>query len=124
MPGYLITYDIKETKPDPHPSVLTHAEKNDLLYLRLTKKNNIYRLPDTTLWGVFANAKAARKAFDSAVAAAAKALGTTVVVEKLYLTMIGDTDHESDKKKPAEKKWTGKTVFETCRLHQLNDKFF
>ena len=122
MPRYLISYDLKSSDPSPYKPVLDAAEKQGLLYV--IKGTDLHRLPNTTLWGAFATRDAANGAFDRALAAAAKAISRRIVVEKRIVAEMDDFGVRSDKRKPPETRWTGRTGFETCRLHQLNDPFF
>lgn len=122
MPRYLISYDLKDSTPSPYRPILDAFEKEGLLYV--VKGTYLHRLPNTTIWGIFPNAKAAGKAFDRAKAAAAKSIGRAIVVEKRFVAHLGGGTVLSDRRKAPEPQWTGKTDFETCRLHQVNDPFF
>lgn len=123
MADYLITYDIKAGSPDPHKPFLTAAEKEGLLYVR-KGTNFVNRLPNTTVWGVFASKEKAGEAFDRALRATSAKIGKTVTLEKRCITEMSNTLVTSDRRKKPEPKWTGKTSFETSRLHQLNDPYF
>jgi hypothetical protein len=123
MPDYLITYDLADGSPDPHKPFLTAAAAEGLLYV-WKGANYVNRLPNTTVWGVFATKEAADNAFDRALATAAKAVGHSVTMEKRCTTGMDNTSVTSDRRKKPEARWTGRTSFETSRLHQLNDPFF
>ncbi|TCP96729.1 hypothetical protein C8J46_108107 [Sphingomonas sp. PP-F2F-A104-K0414] len=110
---------------DPHKEFLLQAEPSGLLYIYQTKgTRKVLRLPNTTLWGTFADRNAAIAAFDAALAATATKLGQTIKLEKRVITALTAPYFDSDKRKSAETKWTGPNDFATCRLHQLNDPFF
>lgn len=119
----LISYDIAGGKPDAHKPFLTAAEKDGLLYVW---KGAAYvsRLPNTTLWGVFDSVTAANEAFDRALKKVGDDLGYTVKLEKRVTTELVAGYVNSDVRKKPEARWTGKTRFETSRLHQVNDPFF
>ena len=123
MAEYLITYDLKKTDPSPYRIFLDECEKEDLLYI-YKGSSSLLRLPNSTVWGNFTNKTAARSAFSRAQAAAEKALGRKIILEKRVITKIDDAFFLSDKSKPPEPKWTKSTSLETCRAHQLNDPFF
>jgi len=119
---YLVSYDLKETNPKPHKEFVLAAEKQGFLYVY--KADDLFRLPNTTIWGNFTDKDAARDAFEHAKTAAEKKLGITIVLEKRTISKFSDFYIRSDRRKAAEAKWTGTTDFETCRKHQLNDPYF
>lgn len=123
MDDFLITYDLENGSPSPYKPFLTAAEAEGLLYVW---KGTTYvnRLTNTTVWGRFADADAANDAFKRALDAASRKVGYTIDLEKRVTTSMGSSSVISDKRKKPEAKWTGKTNFETSRLHQLNDPFF
>lgn len=123
MAKYLITYDLKNTNPSPYTTFLEECEKEDLLYI-YEVSGELIRLPNSTIWGIFSNRKAARTAFDQALAAAEKRLGRKITLEKRAIVGIAGASFLSDKQKSPEPKWTKSTSFETCRAHQLSDPFF
>jgi hypothetical protein len=122
MTEYVVSYDLKETAPKPHKEFILAAEKEGLLYV--FQVTDLYRLPNTTIWGNFDSAEAVKAAFERAQTAAEKKLGIKIVLEKRLISELDDWLIRSNEKKAAEKKWTGSTKFETCRKHQLNDPFF
>jgi hypothetical protein len=125
MAQILVTYDLKKKDPPPHKVFLEEAEKQNLLYIYEGASGNLLRLPNTTLWGMFDDAAAARDAFDRARAAAEERLGKKIKVEKRVVAELGGGSlFVSDKKKAPEEKWKKRTALETCRAHQLNDGFF
>lgn len=123
MTDYLITYDLKSRTPDAHKPFLTAAERQGLLYVWVGQRY-VSRLPNTTVWGVFPSAEDANQAFDKALDAASAAVGYTVTLEKRCVTAMSDSSVKSDRRKEPESKWSGRTNFETSRLHQVNDPFF
>lgn len=122
MPAFLVSYDLKGGDPSPHSAFLTCAEPEGWLYVYKGKR--VFRLPNTTLWGEFADAAAAVAAFDRALAAAERHLGRKVVLEKRIVTRFDPKAAKSDRIKDPDPALTGATDFETCRLHQLHDPFF
>lgn len=122
MPRYLISYDLKSSEPSPHRPLLDAAEGQDLLYV--LHATELYRLPNTTLWGIFADKKAARDAFERAIADAERVIGRKITLEKRVITGFRDFFVRSDKRKKPDSRWLGTSDFETCREHQLNDPFF
>ena len=89
MPNYLITYDLASRTPDAHKPFLTAAEKQGLLYI-WKGAEYVSRLPNTTIWGVFASSDAAIKAFDLALSTASKAVGYNIALEKRCVTLFQD----------------------------------
>lgn len=122
MPQYLISYDLKSSDPSPHKPFLDAAEKEDLLYVY--KASTLNRLPNTTVWGIFADKDAARAAFDRALSAAGRKLGRAIVLEKRIITRLSDLYVRSDVSKAPVRQWLGTSDLETCRKHQLNDPDF
>lgn len=123
MSNYLISYDLQSGHVSPHKPFLTAAAKEGLIYV-LQSANFINRLPNTTLWGVFARRQAAVDAFNRAKTAAEIAIRREIVVEKRLVSLLDDWLVSSDLKKTPDPRWTGATTFETSRLHQMNDPFF
>lgn len=117
-----MSYDLKETSPKPHKEFILAAEKQGLLYVY--QADDLFRLPNTTIWGAFDGKEGVRDAFERAQTAAEKKLGIKIVLEKRLITKLADFFIRSDKRKVPENKWTGATHLETCRKHQLNDPFF
>jgi hypothetical protein len=124
MAHILVTYDLKKTDPAPHRVFIEEAEKQDLLYVHQVDSGKLVRLPNTTLWGSFDDAAAARAAFDKAVKAAEKRLGIKIKLERRVITPFAEGFLISDKKKSPTDKWKKATPLETCRAHQLNDPYF
>jgi hypothetical protein len=120
---FVISYDLEETDPDPHKPFLTAAANHGLLYV-FRSKNYVNRLPNTTVWGEFNDINAAKMAFKAAIAEAAKVIGRAINVEKVFVAWFEECYIDSDVYRTPDPKWTGKTAFETSRLHQLNDPIF
>ena len=119
----VITYDLKDGEPDPHKPFLTAAEKEGLLYV-WKGADYVSRLPNTTVWGVFDNLAEANDAFTRALKKAGNAVGYAITLEKRATASMSPTNVMSNERKKPEAKWTGGSVFETSRLHQLNDPKF
>lgn len=123
MPQYLVTYDLEDDSPSPYGEFLVAAKAEGLLYVYKAGAE-LNRLPNTTLWGNFADKDAVRAAFERALLAAKRKLGYEIVLQKRVITAIRDAYFRSDVRKAPERRWTGSSDFETCRLHQENDPFF
>lgn len=123
MADYLVTYDFKDGASNQWAEFVKQAEAVGLVYV-FHGTSKLFRLTNTTLWGVFDNADAATAAFDKALAAAEKAIGKRIVLEKRFVTAISNWSIRSDKNKAPDSRWTKTTKFETCRAHQKNDPFF
>lgn len=96
MTTYIVTYDIKETSPDPHATFLEQARKNNWNYWILSSANVWYRLPNTTLVGNFQTMDAAEKAFEATRVATAKVVGKAVTIEKFIIAEYGAARFNSD----------------------------
>ena len=123
MNSYVITYDLEAGEPSPYRRFIEEAEKQGLLYV-WKGRNKVHRLPNTTLWGRFEDVDAARSAFDKAARAASRRVGYTIDIEKRMIILSADAWVRSDVAKVPVSKWTGKSAFQTARLHQLHDPFF
>lgn len=123
MADYLVTYDFKVGAPSQYKEFVECAEIEGLIYVYDLGKE-LARLTNTTIWGVFADKKAAKAAFERAQAAAEKNLGRKIVLEKRVITQMADVFVRSDTTKLRDARWTKPTKFETCRAHQKNDPFF
>lgn len=99
MPRYLACYDIKDTTPDPHSTLLALArEHNWNEYIRVDT-GHWNRLPNTTLQGVFPTKEAASVAFRKLVLATGRKIKVKVVVEKVaIMRTTGEGFVKSDKK--------------------------
>ena len=123
MDSYVITYDLKDGNPSPYRPFIEEAEKQGLLYV-WRGRNKVHRLPNTTVWGRFADVGEARSAFAGAIRAASRRVGYTIDVEKRMIVRSSDAWVHSDVAKAPVPKLTVKSAFETARLHQRNDPFF
>lgn len=123
MTDYVISYDLKAANPSPYKVFLDAAQREGLLYV-WKGLNYVNRLPNTTIWGVFSTREEANEAFDRALAAASAKMGYKVSLLRRATTAFSDCVVNSDIRKKPEPQWTGPTLFETSRLHQLNDPFF
>ncbi|RWN66656.1 MAG: hypothetical protein EOR99_16010 [Mesorhizobium sp.] len=123
MADYLITYDFKDGVSKQWEEFVDCAEAEGLLYV-FHATSKLFRLTNTTLWGVFSDTDAATAAFDKALSAAEKAVGRKIVLEKRFIAAIPTWSIGSDKNKAPESRWTKSTKFETCRADQKNDPFF
>ncbi|MEN5083077.1 hypothetical protein ABE438_11380 [Bosea sp. TWI1241] len=123
MADYLVTYDFKVGASSQYKEFVECAEAEGLLYF-FHGTEQLHRLTNTTLWGVFVSTEEAKKAFDRAKAAAEGKVGRKIVLEKRVITLLSGWSILSDTKKAPETKWTKSTKFETCRAHQKNDPFF
>ena len=55
---------------------------------------------------------------------AGNSVGCAISLEKRATTSMSPTNVMSNERKKPEAKWTGKSAFETSRLHQINDPKF
>jgi hypothetical protein len=123
LADYLVTYDFKVGAPSQYKEFVECAEIEGLVYV-YDLGDELARLSNTTIWGVFPDKKAAKAAFERAQTSAEKNLGRKIVLEKRVITQMADVFVRSDIKKPRDARWTKSTKFETCRAHQKNDPFF
>lgn len=123
MADHLVSYDFKVGASSQYKDFVECAEIEGLLYV-FHGSSKLFRLTNTTLWGVFSSADAAKTAFDRALAGAEKRVGRKIVLEKRFITLVSGWSIKSDKNKTPESQWTKSTEFETCRAHQKNDPFF
>lgn len=123
MADYLVTYDFKVGASSQYKEFVECAEIEGLIYV-YDLGDELARLTNTTLWGVFSDKKAAKAAFERAQTAAETKLGRKITLEKRVITQMADVFVRSDKKKRPDARWIKSTKFETCRAHQKNDSFF
>ncbi|MGY3591500.1 hypothetical protein ACVIGB_008921 [Bradyrhizobium sp. USDA 4341] len=123
MTDFLLTYDFEVSAADQWKEFVASAEAKGLLYVFLGT-SKLFRLTNTTLWGVFADSDAAVAAFDRASSAAERAVNRKIVLEKRFVCSIGSWAIRSNENKLPEPPWSRSTKFETCRAHQKHDPFF
>jgi hypothetical protein len=85
MKRFFISYDLKETDPEPHSDLLGLAEKYKLANWAPAKDNRLRHLPDTTLTGTFETHEEAYTAWKKLVSATSRKIGIPVKVEKLLI---------------------------------------
>jgi hypothetical protein len=100
MPNFLATYDLKETKPDPHSAFLQHAQTNGWNYWILSSDNFWHRLPNTTLVGDFPSMGAAHTALEATRLATERQLGIPVIMEKWIVVRYDENLFVSDVRQP------------------------
>ncbi|MHC1548794.1 hypothetical protein [Phyllobacterium sp. K27] len=100
MPKFIATYDLRETNPSPHSTFLDQATKNGWALWILSDKDEWYRLPNTTLVGVFDNRPAAVAALKATRSATEKTLGRDVTMEKWIVTDYSGSTFDSDVHQP------------------------
>jgi hypothetical protein len=122
LADFLIAYDLNAAG-SPHKVFLDEAVNEGLLYV-LSGSIGIDRLPNTTLWGQFANSDDCVKAFRRVAVRVATRTGRAVNVEKFIVTSMANLKFTSDVRVQPKPQWTGRTTFETSRLHQLSDPAF
>ncbi|MGY3585730.1 hypothetical protein ACVIGB_005213 [Bradyrhizobium sp. USDA 4341] len=123
MADFLLTYDFDVGATDQWREFVESAEAEGLLYV-FHGTSKLFRLTNTTLWGVFADSDAAVAAFDRALSAAERAVNRKIVLEKRFVCKIAIWAIRSNENKLPEPQWTRSTKFETCKAHQKNDPFF
>ena len=121
MTRYIASYDLTKG----HSEFLAAALDEGWTYV-FPVSGELFRLPNTTLWGNFADRTAAQAAFTRALDAAQMELGRRC---KRTKSIIGPLPQGarvlSDVKKATEPEYTVEgDDFTTCRLHQLHDEFF
>lgn len=100
MPEFIATYDLKETTPSPHSKFLENAVKNKWQLWILGQTNFLYRLPNTTLIGTFADRNTAVAALEKTRADTQRDLGRTVTMEKWIVSDHSSATFVSDQSKP------------------------
>jgi hypothetical protein len=96
MPTFIATYDLKETNPDPHSTFLAQSRKHGWNYWILSSANTWYRLPNTTLQGIFDNQDAAVAALKATRAATEKEMNKVVTMEKWIVAAYSTSNFGSD----------------------------
>uniref|UniRef100_B0T944 Uncharacterized protein n=1 Tax=Caulobacter sp. (strain K31) TaxID=366602 RepID=B0T944_CAUSK len=123
MPRFLVSYDVSAG----HDQVLDAGLERGWLYV-FQRGRTLYRLPNTTLWGVFSSGEVAVLAFQEVVAAARSALGAPLTLRKSAVMALPPVVHlTSDVSKTPDPLWmlpSEPDDYSTCRLHQLFDPDF
>ncbi|KRQ16863.1 hypothetical protein [Bradyrhizobium manausense] len=101
MPAYVASYDLKETKPDPHPTFLKQAAAQGWKLWILSSNNVRYRLPNTTLIGTFDNLAVAEARLEAARLATENEMGRNVTTSKWIVAEYGPTRFNSDERQSA-----------------------
>jgi hypothetical protein len=96
MATFLVSYDLQSTTPDPHTTMLSLASVYGWAFEMPCTDGITRRLPNTTLWGTFADMAAAERGFQSLVQGTAVALGRTVNAEKWVIVSYTDSRVLSD----------------------------
>jgi hypothetical protein len=100
MPTFIATYDLKETRPDPHQTFIEKAETHG--WSAWIKGNGKwYRLPNTTLEGTFDTRDAAVAALKAARTDTEKEIGIAVTMEKWIVAQYGTATFNSDETQAA-----------------------
>lgn len=97
MPQFLATYDLKETATKPHAAVRDAAVQSGWFLWVLASNGLKYKLPNTTLDGIFDNYASAQQAFDLAIRRAAAKVGP-IDVEKWVIVEYTNSHFNSDKR--------------------------
>jgi hypothetical protein len=96
--NFLLSYDVKSTNPEPYSALIAQLSKVGWsAWIWGAQPNKWLHLPNTTFVGSFANYSTAKKAFDDAVAAAAKDIKISVHVEKWIIAEYSTASYGSDK---------------------------
>jgi hypothetical protein len=102
MPKFLASYDLKETKPDPHETFLEKAEEFGWsAWVKPTGSILWCRLPNTTLRGTFITLAQAVNALKATRTAAQRALRITVTMEKWFVAQYSGSTIATDRKAKA-----------------------
>lgn len=100
MPTFIVSYDLRNTTPDPHSKFLEVAGKKGWLAWILSSDNVWYRLPNTTLVGDFTTQEDAVRALESTRSTTASEIGGQVILEKWIVAQYGSARFDSDVKQP------------------------
>ena len=99
MPMFIVSYDLKETDPDPHQTFLEKAKEHGWKLWIKGKSGTSYRLPNTTLEGSFDTRAEAVTALKATRNDTAEELGIKVTMEKWIVAEYSGSTFDSDKKK-------------------------
>jgi hypothetical protein len=98
MPSFIASYDLKETRPDPHGVFLEKAEKRGWRAW-IKGSDKWYHLPNTTLEGTFDTRDEASAALKATRADTEKEIGVTVTMEKWIVVESNGATFNSDEKR-------------------------
>lgn len=98
MPDFIVSYDLKETHPDPHAEFVKQAEKKGWSTWVRGATGVTYKLPNTTIEATFQTRDLAEASFLS-IAPATRSAGFNVVVAKWILADSTYARFASDKTK-------------------------
>lgn len=96
MPRFIASYDLKSSNPSPYSAFLDEVKKLGWQCWILSSADVWYRLPNTTLVGMFNDMNAAKVAFNAIKPAAESVLGVTIVVEKQIIAQYSTANFSSD----------------------------
>jgi len=96
MPSFIACYDLKETNPSPHTKFLEKALANKWFLWIRASNGKAYRLPNTTLIGIFATRDAAVAALEKTRADTQAELGRTVTMPKWIVALYDGAQFDSD----------------------------
>ena len=96
MPTFLASYDLKETKPDPHQTFLEKAKARGWEPWIKATDGKWYRLPNTTLEGTFDSQEKAVAALNATREDTEKAMGIAVTMEKWIVALYSTANFNSD----------------------------
>ncbi|RWN05735.1 hypothetical protein [Mesorhizobium sp.] len=96
---YLVTYDVAETRPDPHGKLLDLADEHGWSsYIWGETSGKWFHLPNTTLVGEFSTQSDAKRAFDALVAAVSEEINRPIKVTRFFLGRYTESMFNSDLK--------------------------
>ncbi|MGV7217539.1 hypothetical protein [Bradyrhizobium sp. UFLA05-112] len=101
MPVYLASYDLKGSSPDPHPIFLKQAAAQGWKLWILGLNNVRYRLPNTTLVGMFDSLAVAEARLEAPRLATENEMGGTVTTSKWIVAEYGPTRLNSNERQSA-----------------------
>lgn len=100
MPRFIASYDLKSSNPSPYAAFLDEAKKLGWQCWILSSADVWYRLPNTTLVGMFNDMNTAKVAFNAIKPATEAVLGVTVIVEKHIIAEYSGASFNSDVTQP------------------------
>jgi len=96
MPTFIASYDLKETRPDPHQVFIEKAEKRGWSVWIKSSDDKWYRLPNTTLEGTFDTREEAAAALKATRADTEEEIGIRVTMEKWIVAQYSGASFNSD----------------------------